>query len=138
MEESFLARKNLDECSEFEDGNDLSVVNLSDLRLCADALDPVVGLLHCLSVIGGDVHDALSVNLVDGNDCTGLSLDLLDGLSALADDCPDEVLVDFEGLDSRNERLVVLARGVDGLHHLTHDVEPSQTGLLKCLFENLV
>ncbi len=114
------------------------MVGLADLRNCADALNPVVCLLHGLSVIRGDVHNALAVNLIDRDDSTCLGLDLLDGLATLSDDSADEVLVDLEGLDPRNERLVVLTRLVDALHHLAHDVHSALMSLLESLGENLV
>ena len=114
------------------------MVGLSDLRNSADALDPVVGLLHGLRVVRGDVNDTLAVNLVDGDDRTGLCLDLLDGLATLSDDGSDEFLVDLEGLDSRNERLVVLTRFVKALHHLAHDVHSALMSLLESLCKNLV
>ena len=114
------------------------MVGLADLRNSADALDPVVSLLHGGSIVRGDVHNTLAVDLIDGDDSSGLCLDLLDGLATLADDSTDEVLIDLEGLDSRNERLVVLARFVDALHHLTHDVHSAFVSLLESLRENLV
>ena len=138
MEESFLPRKDLDKRTEFEDRYNLSVVGLTDLRDSADGLDPVVGLLHCLCIIGCDVDYALAVDFIDSDDSAGLGLDLLDGLATLSDDGSDEFLVDLEGLDPRNERLVVLARLVDALHHFTHDVHPAFLGLLESLGQNVV
>ena len=114
------------------------MVGLADFRDGADALDPVVSLLHGGSIVRGDVHNTLAVDLIDGDDSAGLGLDLLDGLATLSDDSSDEVLIDLEGLDSRNERLVVLARLVETLHHLAHDVHSAFVSLLESLRENLV
>ena len=138
MEESLLAGKYLDEGTELEDGNNLSVVNLTLLRHCAYAHDPVICLCHCFSVVGGDVHDTLAVNLVDGYAGAGLGLYLLDGLATLADDSSDELLRNLELLDSRYERLVVLAWLADGLHHLAHDVQTALTCLLESLLKHFV
>ena len=138
VEQALLSGKDLYECTEIEDGNNLSMVYLADLGDLADAHDPLVGLVHCILVVGSDVHDALSVDLVDVDLCTGLRLDLLDGLATLSDDSTDEVLVDLEGLDARNERLVVLAGLVHALAHLAKDVHAALMSLCQSLFENLV
>ena len=96
VEKAFLAGKDLDKGTEFEDGNDLSMIGLADLGNCTDALDPIVSLLHGLCIVGSDIHDTLSVNFVDIDDGTGLGLDLLDGLTTLSDDCSDEFLGNLE------------------------------------------
>ena len=112
----------------------------TDLRNSADAFNPGESLVESIPVGAEDIHNALvSLGILgNGDGGAGLLLDLLDGLSALSDDGADEVGLDLDLLDARNERLVVLTRLADGLHHLTHDVEPALTGLLKSLGENVV
>ena len=46
VEQSLLAWKNLDECSEFKDGYDLAAVYLSHFRHCTYTVDPVESLVH--------------------------------------------------------------------------------------------
>ena len=143
MQESFLSGEDLDERTKFKDAYHLAVVNLSHLRNGADSLDPVKGLLHSFLIVAGNVNNTLGASagkrfLRDGDDGTGLLLDLLDGLSALSDDCSDELGSNADLLDARNERLVVLARLADGLHHLAHNVDASPAGLLQSLLQNVV
>ena len=142
MEKTFLARENLHKRAELKDGNNLSVINCSDLRNCAYAVNPCESLVHALLVVAEDVNNTLADTVVlllgDGYDCAGLALNLLDDLTAFTDDCTDK-LTRYTNLDdARNEWLVVLTRLADGLHHLAHDVHTTLTRLLERLCKHLV
>ena len=142
MQQTFLARKNLHECSEILDGNNLSVINLSGFRNGGDALNPVESLLHRLLVCSEDVNssDAGAVVLLllgDGNGGSGLLLDLLDNLSALADNGSDEFARDSDLDDPWSVWLELRTRCVESLHHLAHNVLACLVGLCKSLGHNL-
>ena len=143
MEKSLLARKNLDECAKFQDADYLSVIYGAYLRYCAYALDPVESLLHGFLVVGCNVNNTLGATarkrfLGDGNNSTCLLLYLLNGLATLADNGSDKLGCNADLLDARHERLVVLTRLADGLHHLSHNMEASLACLLKCLGKNVI
>ena len=138
MQQAFLARKYLHECSELEDRNDFPVICLTNFRNGADSLNPVVSLLHGFCIVRGNVYDTLAINLVNRYDSASFSLDLLDSLSALADNGSDEVFVYLEGLDPRNERPVIVTRLVYALHHLAHDVHPAFMSLLERFSKHFV
>ena len=111
VEQAFLAGKDFDEGTEVQDAHDLAVIHGAGLGLRADTLDPLEGLLHCLCIVGGDVHHAfgevgsLDGHLVDVDDGAGFLLDLLDGLASLADNGADELGRDADFLDARDEGL---------------------------------
>ena len=144
MQQSFLARKNLYESTELENADYLSVIYGTNLRDSNDTLNPSLSLGHSLSIVGSDIHNthcALSVriwNLIDRDCRTGLLLNLLDGLTTLSDDGSDKLGSNNHLLDTRNERLVVLPWCRDSLKHLSHNVQTSQTGLLKSLGKHFV
>ena len=142
MQQTLLARKYLYESSEILDGNNLSVINLSGFRNGGDALDPVESLLHTLLVCSEDVDssDAGAVVLLllgDGNGGSGFLLDLLDNLSALADNGTDELSRDSDLDDTRSVRLEFRTRSVESLHHLAHNVLAGLVSLCKSLGHNL-
>ena len=142
MEETFLTRENLYECTELEDRNDLAVVNCANLWNCSDAVDPVDSLVHRLLVKTEDIYNtllsAIDLLLCDSDSSTCLALDLLDSLTTLTDDSTDELAINDELNHTWNELLVLSTWLADSLHHLTHDVETTLTCLLECLCENVV
>ena len=138
MQQAFFPGEDLHESAEFQDGNDLAVIDLADLGNSADVLDPFIGFLHRFRIVRRDVHDALAIHLVDVDDGSGFGLDLLDDFAALADDGSDEVFRDLEGDNPGYEGFVVFARSVDRLHHFAHDVHSAFMCLRESLFEHFV
>ena len=117
MDESVLARQDLDEGAELLDGNNGALVHLADGDLFDHALDDFLGALETLGIARVDVHGAI---VLDVNLGTRLGDDALDGLSAGADDEADLVLRDLHGLDPR--RILAHLGAVTG-QRLVHVIE---------------
>src|SRR5438309_1847218 len=119
VDQAILSRQDLDEGAERHDAHDLALVDLADLDLVGEALDPVDGFLAPLLVDRGD-EDTSVVFDVDLR--AGLLGDLADHRASLADDVADLVGVDEDGRDAR--RVVAhLSAGLrqDGEHLVEHE-----------------
>lgn len=107
VHETFLARQELEEGAELDDGNHFGVVDLTHLGNGADVLDPLDGGLDVVLVLRGDVDDAHFAFLFDIDDGVGLLLDFLYDLATFTDDSADEVFGYLDLDDARNKVFVV-------------------------------
>ena len=119
MDQAVLAAHEVHERTEIDQVDDLAVVDLADLGLLDQALDPLDRGLDLRGVGGRHLDDAL---VVDVDLRAGGRDDLADHLAAGADHFADLRLVDREGLDPRRVRRQLAAGLAQCLRHLAQDV----------------
>ena len=137
VEQTFLARQDLDEAAVRHDALHHTVVDLTYLRQGHDALDLGDGGVDALLIRSRHLHVTHTVALVDGDGRACVFLHLLDNLSARANDSADELLGDVEGNDAGHLRLHLLTGLADGLHHFAHDMLTTGLGLHESLFDDV-
>src|SRR5438309_1889250 len=98
VDQSVLVRQHLDKGAERHDAHDLALVDLADLDLVGEALDPVDRLTAGFLVDRGDEDTAV---VFDVDLSPGLLGDLADHLASRADDVADLVGVDEDRGDAR-------------------------------------
>ena len=103
-----------------------------------DGLDAVQCAVEGVLVDTENVHDTLVVHLRDGDGRVGGLLDVLDHLSARADNRTDHILRNDDLYDARYAGLVVLTRLGDALGDLAEDVHAAFAGLLQRGGQHLV
>src|SRR5437660_839549 len=130
VDEAVLVRQHLDEGTKRHDAHDLARIDLADLDLVGQALDPVDRLPAGFLV---DSRDEDATIVLDIDLGTGLLGDLADHGAALADDVADLVGVDE---DRRDARRVVAHLGARTWQHRKHLVEDEESRLA-CLLERL-
>src|SRR5262249_16384050 len=103
-------------------------VDVADLRIGGDRLDPVDGGPDRLAVGRSDLHGAVVLDVDLG---AGLLDDLADHLAAGADHFADLIGGDLEGLDARRVFAKLGAGVVERLGHLAEDVHAPTLGLVE-------
>src|SRR5690606_29016997 len=101
---------------------DLATVDLADLRLGHDRIDPIYGCLHGRLIDSSDLDRAIVLDVHLGS---GGLADLPDDLAAGTDHVADLFLGDGNGGDTRCIGRHALARAADGLGHLGKDMAPA-------------
>ena len=96
----------------------LPVYSVADLHAVGNALDDLASLLGGLRIGGRDVDAAV---VLDVDLDAGIGDDLVDDLSAGADDFADLIGIDGEGDDLGRPLGQLLAGLGDALQHLAHD-----------------
>src|SRR5438445_2727856 len=135
VDQAVLSRQHFDERTERHDPHDLAFVDLADLDLVGEPLDPVDGLLAALLVDSRD-EDTAVVFHVDLR--PGLFGDLADHLASGADDVADLVGVDEDGRDARRVGAHLGARPRQHSEHLVEHEQTRFAGLLQRLGHDLV
>src|ERR1700736_2256878 len=135
VDQAVLVRQHLDEQAEGHDPYDLSLVDLADLDLVGQALDPVDRLLAGLLVDRGDEDPSIVLDIDLG---AGLFGDLANHLASWADDVADLVGVDLDGGDAWRVGAHLAAGARQHGQHLVEHEEPRHTSLLQCLGQDLV
>src|SRR4030088_1508279 len=126
VDEAVLGAEEIHEGAELHYLDHGAVVDLAELRIGGDRLDPLDGGLDRFAVGGGDLHRAVVVDVDLG---AGLLDDFADHLAAGADHFADLVGGDLEGLDPRRVFAEFGARGGQRLGHLAEDVDTPVLGL---------
>src|SRR5271155_5394385 len=135
VDEAILRTEEIDEGAELDSFHHRSVVNLADLRLRGDRLDPVDGRLDLRAVARRDLHRAVVLDVDLG---PGLFHDLPDDLAARADHLANLVGRDLHRLDARR-KLAELGSGPgDRLAHLAQDMHAAVTRLGQRLAHDLL
>ena len=93
VEQTFLSREDLYECTEIKDRNNFSMICCTYLRNCADTLNPRKSLVERILICREDIYDTLASLriLSDGDGSTGLFLNLLDSLTTFTDNGTNEI-----------------------------------------------
>ena len=128
MDEAVLGAEEVDEGAEVDDLHHGALVDLADLGLGGDRLDPVQRGGDRLAVGRGDLDRAVVVDVDLG---AGLLDDLADDLAAGADDFADLVGRDLDHLDARRVFAELGAGLGQRLGHLAEDVQPAVLGLVE-------
>src|SRR5271163_4872170 len=135
VDEAVLRSEEIDEGAELDRLDHRSVINLADLRLRGDRLDPVDGRLDLRAVARRDLHSAVVLDVDLG---PGLFHDLPDDLAARADHLANLVGRDLHGLDARR-KLAELGPGAgDRLAHFAENMHAAVTRLSQCLAHDLL
>ena len=122
---AFLSGSKLDERAEFLDADDCAVKDLAFLEFRNDSIDILLGKFHALGVIAADGNAAV---ILDIDLYAGALDDLIDGLSALADNFTDLLRIDLHIVDLGSVLINCLTRlGDSFFHDAVHDE-------LACLF----
>ena len=95
VQQTVLVGDDLHEGAEGHDGDDLTVVDLADLRHSDDGFDLGLAGLDVFLVLRCDLHDTFLFVFGDDDDGVGLLLHLLDDLATRADDGTDHILRDI-------------------------------------------
>src|SRR4051812_17378065 len=97
VDQAILGAEEVHEGAELHHLDHGTLVDLADLRIGGDRLDPLDRGLHGLAVVGGDLHGAVVLDVDLG---AGLLDDLADHLAAGTDHFTDLVGGDLEGFDA--------------------------------------
>ena len=103
MQKSFLAWKDLNECSEIEYALHRAFVSFTYFRILTDTIDLRFRVFEVFLIRTHDLHNSHSINFIDSNSSVCFCLKLLNDLSTGTDHGTDLVL--------RN--LVVTKRGAN-------------------------
>src|SRR6202044_310355 len=128
VDEAVLRSEEIDEGAELDRLDHRSVINLADLRLRGDRLDPVDRRLDLRAVARGDLHRAVVLDVDLG---AGLFHDLADHLAAGADHFADLVGRNLDLLDARRVLAKFFAGMTDGFAHLAQDMQAAFTRLIE-------
>src|SRR5690606_2947636 len=123
------------ERAELDDVDLFAGVDLADLGLFDDALNPLLGGFDLADVGGADLDHAL---VVDIHLRAGFGHDLADHLAASADHVADLRLVDLDRLDARSVGGQLGAGRTQRLGHLAQDVRAAGLRLLQRLGHDLL
>ena len=126
MHQPVLGAEEVHERAEVHHLDDGAFVDVAELRLGRDRLDPVDRRLDELAVGGRDLHRTVVLDVDLG---AGLLDDLTDNLAAGADDFADLVGRDLERLDARRMLPEFRAGGVQRLRHFSEDMQAAILGL---------
>uniref|UniRef100_A0A0N4ZCV4 NAD-specific glutamate dehydrogenase n=1 Tax=Parastrongyloides trichosuri TaxID=131310 RepID=A0A0N4ZCV4_PARTI len=129
-----LGAEEVHEGAEVDDLHDLAGVDHAQLGFRGDGLDPGLGGVDLLLVVGGDLDGAVIADVDLG---AGLFDDLADHLAARTDHFTDLVGRDLHGFDLGSVLAQLGARGVHGLRHFVEDVEATGRSLRQSLFHDL-
>ena len=129
MDKTFLARQDFYKSAELHKTGDTAEIRLADFDFLHERLDHRFCLLGSCLIFGSDIYAAV---LFDVEFRTGFRDDLIEGLSAAADDDTDLVDRDRERNDLRCILGKMFCRLIDAFCHLTQDIETAFMRLLQC------
>ncbi|MNX73713.1 hypothetical protein D3C86_1051220 [compost metagenome] len=135
MDQAVLGAEEVHEGAEVDDLHDLAGVDHAQLGFRGDGLDPGLGGVDLLLVVGGDLDGAVIADVDLG---AGLLDDLADHLAARTDHFTDLVDRDLDGFDLGSVLAQLGARGVHGLRHFVEDVQTTGRSLRQGLLHDLL
>ena len=136
MQQTVRSREQRHEGAELLDAGYRGVIHIADLRFAHDVFDHLHGLVDGLAVRMIDDHLSVVID-IDLHLVAGVD-DLVDHLSARADDILDLVGLDEHHMRLRRIRADIRTRLADGLHHVCQDLLARALGLRQRLFEDLL
>ena len=126
VNQTVLARQDVDEGTEVNDALDLTDVDLADFSFCSDAQN---ALTSSFSGVFGLTEDLDRAVVFDIDRSLGFFADGTNGRAAFTDDVTDLVGVDLHGDHGRSIFRQLATRLTDDLVHLTEDVQARFQGL---------
>ena len=137
MQQTVLARHELYKAAVRHDAANGTLVNLANLRDSNDSLDLSNSGVDALLVRTADLNLANAILFIDSDGSTGILLHLLDNLSARANDSTNELLRNFEGLNTRNLRFQLGTWLSDSISDALQDMLTTSLSLHQCLLQNV-
>ena len=133
MEQSILARKDLNKGPIRHDGLDLAFVFRADFhsRRERDLLNTCQSRFDGCFVRCGDFDHALPIDIFDADGGVRVGLDLLDDFTTWTNDCANAVARNFKSNNSRSVIFVIVARLCNFCQHGLANVVTSFTSLLQ-------
>ncbi len=128
MNQTILARQDVDESTEVSQTNNLAFVDAVHFDLGGDGLDTADRFFGSVTVNGGDADSTVIIQLDVG---AGLFGQGTDHGATFTDDILDLLRVDLDGVDARGEIGDLGTRRLDGFVHHFQDVQASTTSLLQ-------
>src|SRR5690606_33843771 len=138
MEQTVLARHELNERAERHDRFHNTVVLLAHFRRGRDHPDPVCSQVKGLLVGSKDLHLAFFTHFLYVDGGTGFTLKLLDILAARTNYRANELPGNGNLHNTGRMRLVIFARSAQDFGHFIPDMQPSLPGLLQGFGQYLV
>src|SRR5471032_1227322 len=134
VNQTVLARQDVDECAEVDDALNLTDVDLADFRFSSDTQN---ALTCCFSRFLGFAKDLDRAVAFDVDRSLGLFTDCTDGRAALTDDVTDLVGIDLHRDHGRSIFRQLGTRLTNDLVHLAEDVQARFQGLAQSDFHDL-
>ena len=110
MQQTVFTRQELHESTESGDCLYNSLVNLSDFRFASNSLDAGNGNLDRFCIGGSNIHDTLITHFFNNDNRSGFFLNILNNLSAGANDRADLILIHRKRNHTRSVRFQIRTR----------------------------